>query len=106
MSTQISPMLAVATQRRRRLYKKAFGATELWRVEAGGDVVAGLSVSGAEPFLAQETPSRGTRAPDAVGHRTERIEYTNQGWGPVLSGGCSRARSSIPLGSIGCLARC
>jgi len=55
-------------------YKKAFGATELWRVDAGGHVVAGLSVNGAELFLAQETPSRGTRAPDAVGYTRVRTE--------------------------------
>lgn len=75
MATQISPMLAVDDGASAiEFYREAFGATELWRIDADGDVVAGLSVNGADLFLAQETPSRGTRAPAAVGHTTVRIE--------------------------------
>jgi PhnB protein len=55
-------------------YKKAFGAIELWRVDDGGHIVAGLSVDGAELFLASESPLHGTRAPGLVGHTTVRIE--------------------------------
>jgi PhnB protein len=75
MATQISPMLAVDDGASAiDFYKEAFGAIELWRIDAGGDVVAGLSVDGADLFLAQETPSRGTPAPGAAGHTTVRIE--------------------------------
>jgi PhnB protein len=31
-------------------YKEAFGAEELWRIDAGGSIVAGLSVNGADFF--------------------------------------------------------
>jgi uncharacterized glyoxalase superfamily protein PhnB len=74
MTSQISPMLAVSDAAAAiEFYRRAFGAEELWRI---GDPaqVAGMAVDGAELFLAQETPSRGTRSPDAAGHTTVRIE--------------------------------
>ncbi len=55
-------------------YKKAFGAVERWRIDAGGSVVAGLSIDGAEFFLADEAPKRGTRGPSSLGATTVRIE--------------------------------
>lgn len=55
-------------------YKAAFGATLLWHLDAGGDVVAGLSVDGAPFFLAHESPPHGTRAPASAGFTTVRIE--------------------------------
>lgn len=55
-------------------YKQAFGAEELWRIDAGGHVVAGLSVEGADFFLAEESPSYGTRSPDSTRFTTVRIE--------------------------------
>ena len=55
-------------------YKEAFGAEELWRVDSGGSVVAGLKVDDAVFFLADESPSNGTRGPDSVGATTVRIE--------------------------------
>ncbi len=54
-------------------YKRAFGAEELWRLGTPA-AVAGLSIDGAEVFLAEESPQHGTRSPDGVGHTTVRIE--------------------------------
>lgn len=54
-------------------YKSAFDAEELWRIDAGGSVVAGMSIDGAEFFLASENPPR-TRSPDSAGTTTVRIE--------------------------------
>ena len=68
-------MLAVRDGARAiQFYKEAFGAIELWRIEEGSAVVAGLSVDGAELFLAQESPPHGTRSPETAGHTTVRIE--------------------------------
>ena len=54
-------------------YRVAFGATVLWRL--GDDhVVAGLSIDGAEFFLAHESPQYGTRGPSSAGFTTVRIE--------------------------------
>jgi PhnB protein len=55
-------------------YDAAFGAAVLWRLGSGGHVVAGLSIHGAQFFLAQESPPYGTRDPAAVGFTTVRIE--------------------------------
>jgi len=74
VGTQISPMLAVSDAGAAiDFYKRAFGAEELWRIGEPA-AVAGLSIDGAQLFLAKETPSRGTRAPDLTGHTTVRIE--------------------------------
>jgi PhnB protein len=73
--TKVAPMLAVRDAAGAiDFYKAAFGAAELWRIDAGGSVVAGLSVDGAELFLAEESPRHGTRSPISVGSTTVRIE--------------------------------
>jgi uncharacterized glyoxalase superfamily protein PhnB len=53
-------------------YQRAFGAEVRWAI---GDptAVAGLSIGGAEFFLAQENPPK-TRSPEGAGHTTVRIE--------------------------------
>jgi PhnB protein len=74
MPTQISPMLAVSDGNAAiEFYKTAFGATVLWHLD-GGHVVAGLSIDGAQFFLAHESPAYGTRGPDSAGFTTVRIE--------------------------------
>lgn len=74
MGTQISPMLAVSNGNSAiKFYKAAFGATVLWSL--GDDhVVAGLSINGAQFFLATESPPHGTRSPSSAGFTTVRIE--------------------------------
>jgi len=75
MATQISPTLAVSDGAAAiEFYKAAFGASVLWSLEAGGHIVAGLSIDGARFFLAQESPRYGTRSPSSVGFTTVRIE--------------------------------
>jgi uncharacterized glyoxalase superfamily protein PhnB len=74
MATQISPMLAVSDAAAAiEFYKRAFGAIERWRIGEPA-AVAGMTVDGAEFFLAGHAPARGTRSPDGVGHTTVRIE--------------------------------
>ena len=74
MQTQISPMLAVGDGNAAiRFYESAVGAILLWRL-ADEHVVAGLTINGAQFFLASESPSFGTRAPASVGFTTVRIE--------------------------------
>jgi PhnB protein len=74
MATQVSPMLAVSDGNAAiAFYKAAFGAALLWHLD-GGHVVAGLSIDGAEFFLASESPPHGTRSPSSAGFTTVRIE--------------------------------
>ena len=68
-------MLAVADATAAiEFYKAAFGATILWQVGGAEHMVAGLSVEGAQFFLATESPSYGTRAASLAGFTTVRIE--------------------------------
>lgn len=63
METQNSPLLAVGDGAATiGVYEEAFGATKLWRLDAGSHIGAGLSVRGAELFLADEPPAYRTRA--------------------------------------------
>src|SRR5512138_1136009 len=72
--TRISPMLAVAGGKAAvAFYEKAFGATTRWTIDAGEHVVAGLTIGGAEFFLADESPPQ-TRGPAGAGCTTVRIE--------------------------------
>jgi PhnB protein len=74
----ISPMLSV----RRGLqalafYKAAFGAIELFRVEnPAGEVVARLSVEGAEFWVSDESPAHENFSPESLGGSTARIILT------------------------------
>lgn len=75
MKTQISPMLAVSEGKAAiAFYKAAFGAEVLWQIDAGGHVVAGLAIGGAQFFLADESPQHGTHSPRTAGYTTVRIE--------------------------------
>ena len=72
MGTQISPMLAVGDGNAAiEFYKAAFGATLQWHLDGA---VAGMSIDGANFFLAQESPPHGTRSPASAGFTTVRIE--------------------------------
>jgi uncharacterized glyoxalase superfamily protein PhnB len=72
LTPQISPMLAVSDANAAiEFYKAAFSATLLWHLDGA---VAGLSIDGAQFFLAQESPPHGTRGPASVGFSTVRIE--------------------------------
>jgi PhnB protein len=54
-------------------YRRAFGAIERWRIGDPAEV-AGMSIDGAEFFLARDSPANGTNSPDTAGHTTVRIE--------------------------------
>lgn len=75
LKTSIAPMLSVRNGARAiQFYKAAFGALELYRVEApDGAVVAQLSVDGAEFWLADESPEHANFSPETLGGGTVRI---------------------------------
>jgi PhnB protein len=57
-------------------YKSAFGATEVFRLDAGGAVVARLSVDGAEFWLGDESPEHGNFSPESIGGGSVRMVLT------------------------------
>ena len=69
LKTSISPMLSVRNGAKAvEFYKAAFGAGELFRVEApDGGVVAQLSVGGAEFWVADESPEHKNFSPESLG---------------------------------------
>jgi len=71
----IAPMLSVRRGAQAiDFYKAAFGAEELFRIEDdSGDVVARLSVSGAEFWLADESPAHSNFSPESLGGSTTRM---------------------------------
>lgn len=74
-TTTIAPMLSLRNGTRAiEFYRAAFGAEELLRVEnEGGEVVARLSVEGAEFWLADESPEHFNFSPETLGGGSVRM---------------------------------
>lgn len=73
--TVIAPLLSVRRGAQAvEFYKAAFGATVIFRIDApNGDVVARLSVDGAEFWVADESPEHGDFSPESLGGGTVRM---------------------------------
>lgn len=74
----VAPLLSVRDGARAvEFYKSAFGAIEVYRVEApDGAVVSRLSVKGAEFWLSDESPEHGNFSPESLGGGTVRLILT------------------------------
>jgi PhnB protein len=74
-TTSIAPMLSVRNGAGAvEFYKTAFGAKELFRIDAeSGHVVARLSVDGAEFWVADESPEHLNFSPESLGGGTVRM---------------------------------
>src|SRR5438105_961355 len=73
--TAIAPMLSVRKGAKAiEFYKAAFGAGELFRIDAeDGAVVARLSVEGAEFWVADESPEHLNFSPETLGGGSVRM---------------------------------
>src|SRR5438874_10543625 len=73
--TAIAPMLSVRNGVKAiEFYKAAFGARELFRIDAeSGAVVARLSVDGAEFWVADESPEHLNFSPESLGGGSVRM---------------------------------
>jgi PhnB protein len=77
IQTTIAPWLSVRESARAvDFYKAAFGATELFRLEDGGSVVARLSVDGAEFWVSDESPEHLNFSPQTLRGSSVRIILT------------------------------
>jgi PhnB protein len=77
VATTIAPWLSVRESARAvEFYKSAFEATELFRLENGGGVVARLSVEGAEFWVSDESPEHGNFSPKTLGGGSVRLILT------------------------------
>ncbi len=75
MTKSIAPMLSVRRGAQAvEFYKKAFGAGELFRIDApDGAVVAQLSVGEAEFWVSDESPEHKNFSPETLGGGTARM---------------------------------
>jgi PhnB protein len=78
VKTTIAPWLSVRGSKKAvEFYKAAFGATEAFRIEdPDGNVVARLSVEGAEFWLGDESPEHKNFSPETLGGGTVRMVLT------------------------------
>jgi PhnB protein len=78
VACSVAPMLSVRSGARAvEFYKSAFGAIEVFRIEApSGAVVSRLSVDGAEFWLADESPEHGNFSPESLGGGSVRMILT------------------------------
>ena len=75
IKTSIAPLLSVRNGAKAvEFYKAAFGAREVFRINApDGAVVATLSINGAEFWLSDEAPEYGNFSPESLGGATARM---------------------------------
>ena len=78
LRSTIAPWLSVRNGAQAvEFYKSAFGATEVYRLNAGEKgVVARLSVDGAEFWLSDESPDHGNFSPETLGGGSVRMILT------------------------------
>ena len=76
--TAIAPMLSVRNGKAAvDFYRAAFGAVELFRIDSeGGEVVARLSMGGAEFWVADESPDHLNFSPESLGGGSVRMVMT------------------------------
>jgi PhnB protein len=76
--TTLAPLLSVRRGRSAmEFYKKAFGAIEIFHIaDDKGEIVARLSVDGAEFWLADESPAHANFSPESIGGSSVRIILT------------------------------
>jgi PhnB protein len=75
--TSISPWLSVRDSLKAlEFYKRAFSATEAYRLDMPGSVVVKLAVNGAEFWLGDESPEHFNFSPETLGGCSVRIILT------------------------------
>src|SRR5437899_11629201 len=101
VTCSVAPMLSVRQGARAvEFYKAAFGAVEVYRVEApDGAVVARLAVDGAEFWVADESPEHHNFSPEALGGGSVRMVLTvpdPDGMLPQAPAAGTRAVTALP----------
>lgn len=78
IATSLAPWLSVRNSvGALEFYKSAFGATELYRLDASDhEVIVKLSIDGAEFWLSEESPGQGNPGPESAGGSTARMILT------------------------------
>jgi PhnB protein len=93
----IAPWLSVRNSVQAvEFYKVAFGATEVFRLDAGDEsVIARLSVGGAEFWLSDESPEHGNFSPELLGGGSVRLILTVPNPDAVVAQALSAGASEV-----------
>ncbi len=97
MGWSIAPWLSVRNSVQAvEFYKVAFGATEVFRLDAGDEsVIARLSVGGAEFWLSDESPEHGNFSPELLGGGSVRLILTVPNPDAVVAQALSAGASEV-----------
>jgi PhnB protein len=95
LASSIAPWLSVRDSARAvEFYKSALGATEVFRLEGGGGVVARLSVGKSEFWVSDESPENANFSPESLGGGSVRVILVvadpDAVFGEVLRAGASQ----------------
>jgi PhnB protein len=92
----IAPWLSVRNAARAvEFYKAAFGATEVFRLEAGSDVVARLSLDNSEFWVSDESPEHKNFSPETLGGGTVRMILTVADPDATVAQACAAGASVV-----------
>ena len=95
--TFLAPFLSVRGGKQAvDFYARAFGATEAFRIESPtGDVVARLSIDGAEFWVSDESPAHGNFSPQTLNGSTSRMVLTVEDPATVFDRAVAAGATSI-----------
>jgi PhnB protein len=94
--SSIAPWLSVRKSAEAvEFYKSAFGASEVYRLEAGGGVVSRLAIAGSEFWVSDESPEHGNFSPETLNGGTVRMILTVEDPDAAFARACSVGASEV-----------
>jgi PhnB protein len=94
--SSIAPWLSVRKSAEAvQFYKSAFGATEVYRLEAGDGVVSRLAIQGSEFWVSDESPEHGNLSPETLNGGSVRMTLTVEEPDAAFARACSAGASEV-----------
>ena len=94
--SSIAPWLSVRQSAQAiGFYKSAFGASEVYRLEAGGGVIARLAIADSEFWVGDESPEHGNFSPETLGGGSVRLILTVADPDAVFAQACAKGASVV-----------
>lgn len=99
VQTSVAPWLSVRNSAAAiEFYQSAFGASERYRLEQGGGVVARLAIGSSEFWVSDESPEHGNFSPETLNGSTSRMILTVANPDAVFARACAAgARAVYPV---------
>ena len=94
--SSIAPWLSVRKSAQAvEFYKEAFGAVEVYRLDAGDDVIARLSAHGGEFWVGEESPEHANFSPQTLTGSSVRMILTVTDPDTVFAQACAAGGSVV-----------